>query len=275
MIRKLSYTLLSAALFSTAAFAQTAAPTAPAPAAAAEPTPEHTFAYNIGLFSHYAYRGLTQTNYKPALQGGVDYSHSSGLYAGVWASNVSWVKDFQYSAKKGAEIDLYFGYKGSIADFSYDVGFLRYEYTPKVYCNVPGTVANGPVGCHVPNTDSNELYIAGTYKVATLKYSRSLTTLFGTPDSKGSGYYDLTVAVPLPSDITLTAHIGRQAIAGTYRKLYSYNDYKLEVAKDFGSGFSAGAGVTGTNASKVDYTAALTNKFTGKTMPYAFVKYTF
>ena len=58
-----------------------------APAAApAEPVSPHTFTYNIGLYSQYIFRGLTQTARRPALQGGADYSHSSGLYAGTWGS---------------------------------------------------------------------------------------------------------------------------------------------------------------------------------------------
>ena len=56
---------------------------APAPAAAAAPAAApaapaspHTFAGNIGLFSQYIFRGLTQTNEKPAVQGGFDYSYN-------------------------------------------------------------------------------------------------------------------------------------------------------------------------------------------------------
>ena len=56
--------------------AQTAAP------AAAAPTPEHTITGNVGLFSEYRFRGISQTFAKPAIQGGFDYSHASGIYLG-------------------------------------------------------------------------------------------------------------------------------------------------------------------------------------------------
>ena len=46
------------------------------------PASPHTLTGNVGFFSQYIFRGLTQTNREPALQGGFDYSHSSGLYAG-------------------------------------------------------------------------------------------------------------------------------------------------------------------------------------------------
>ena len=48
---------------------------------------------NVGVSSQYVFRGLAQTNERPALQGGADYAHASGLYAGTWLSNISWFSD--------------------------------------------------------------------------------------------------------------------------------------------------------------------------------------
>ena len=62
-------------------------------AADAAPAPDLTVAYNVGLYSQYIFRGLTQTDRKPALQGGVDLTHSSGFYLGAWGSNISWLRD--------------------------------------------------------------------------------------------------------------------------------------------------------------------------------------
>ena len=47
-----------------------------------------TFAGNVALTTDYRYRGITQTFNDPALQGGFVLSHETGLYAGVWGSNV-------------------------------------------------------------------------------------------------------------------------------------------------------------------------------------------
>lgn len=58
---------------------------------AAAPTPVHTFTANVTLASDYVFRGISQSQRQPAIQGGFDYSHISGLYAGTWASNVAWV----------------------------------------------------------------------------------------------------------------------------------------------------------------------------------------
>jgi uncharacterized protein (TIGR02001 family) len=70
-------------------FAQTAAPAAePAAAAAPAPTPDWTITGNAGLFSDYRFRGISQTDKKPAFQGGFDVAHSSGFYLGNWNSNI-------------------------------------------------------------------------------------------------------------------------------------------------------------------------------------------
>jgi uncharacterized protein (TIGR02001 family) len=254
-------TLLSLAVASTlavssTAFAQTA-PAAPAPAPA--PTPEHTFSGNIGVASSYVYRGLNQSNYKPALQAGLDYSHASGFYVGTWASSIRWLKDFGISSGN-AEIDLYAGYKGSAGDFGYDVGVLRYEYT--------GSVAPGAT-----NPDTTELYVAGTYKWATLKYSHSVSNTFGNPKSKNSYYLDFTATIPVVDNVNVIAHVGYSGFKGPTKDLASYTDGKLAAVYDFGNGATVEGGVTGANAEK-DFYTPLGKKFTGKTTPYLLLKYT-
>ena len=63
----------------------------PSMAMAADAAPEHTVTSNVGIVSDYVFRGITQNMSAPAIQGGFDYAHSSGLYAGVWGSNVGWI----------------------------------------------------------------------------------------------------------------------------------------------------------------------------------------
>jgi uncharacterized protein (TIGR02001 family) len=211
--------------------AQTAAP-APAPA----PEPASSLSYNIGVVTEYRYRGISQSARQPALQGGIDYADKSGWYVGTWASTIKWVKDSSLpgaSAKGPVEIDVYGGYKGSFNDdLSYDVGGLEYWYAGNTLKNVTGENAN-----------TFELYGALTYKIVTAKYSHSLTNLFGTPDSKGSGYLDLSAAFDLGNGYSVTPHVGWQRIAhyGTYM------DYALTGAKDFGNGLSVTLAVIGTN----------------------------
>ena len=74
---------------------------------------------NLGLVSDYRFRGYTQTDYNPALQGGVDFAHKSGFYLGNWNSNV------EQSLYTGAslEMDFYGGYKHAFeGGFGIDIG---------------------------------------------------------------------------------------------------------------------------------------------------------
>ena len=89
-----------------------------------KPEPEFTFTGNAGLFSDYRFRGFTQTDYKPAFQGGFDFAHKSGFYLGNWNSNV------EQALYNGAslEMDFYGGYKHTFGDFGLDVGVIYYYY---------------------------------------------------------------------------------------------------------------------------------------------------
>lgn len=88
-------------------------------AASAQAAPE--VAWNAAVASDYVFRGFSQTNEDPTLQGGVDATIGS-FYVGAWASNV----DFGDSTD--AEIDIYGGYRGEAVGFAFDVGVVAYAY---------------------------------------------------------------------------------------------------------------------------------------------------
>jgi uncharacterized protein (TIGR02001 family) len=194
---------------------------------------------NVGFVTDYVYRGLTQTAHKPALQGGVDYSHASGFYAGLWGSNVSWIKDqgALSTGDKTLELDTYLGFKGAAAEVSYDLGAIRYNY-----------LGDGKAATGFTSADTLELYGAATYKWFTAKYSYSLLDGFLTfPNTKGTSYFDISGSYTLEdSGVVLGAHYGKQDIKNA--SAYSYGDYKLSASKDF-SGYVVGAAVTGTDVS--------------------------
>ena len=75
-------------------------------AAEKETKSDFTTSGSVGLFSQYIFRGLTQTDRDPALQGNFDINHSSGLYLGMWGSNVSWPRD-RYGAGQGEASTFY------------------------------------------------------------------------------------------------------------------------------------------------------------------------
>ncbi len=88
------------------------------------PASPHSVSANIGVVSNYIWRGVTQTDDGAAVQGGLDYSHASGFYAGTWASNIDWGSD-----SPNYELDLYLGFGGSIIeDLDYDLNVIYYAY---------------------------------------------------------------------------------------------------------------------------------------------------
>ncbi|MBP6406341.1 MAG: TorF family putative porin [Proteobacteria bacterium] len=218
---KLKSTLLVSALaLSGAAFAQTAAPAAPAP--------DYTLSFNVGAVTDYRYRGISQSRKKAALQGGIDFAHSSGFYLGTWATTIKWVKDGGGNA--GGEFDFYGGYKGTAGAIGYDFGILTYQYPDHSLAISPNTT---------------EIYGAGTYGPVTLKYSHATTNLFGFADSKNSYYLDLSAFFDLGDGWSLTPHIGYQKVKNNSAS--SYTDYALTLGKDFGGGLSATAAIIGTD----------------------------
>ena len=87
---------------------------------------------SVALTSDYVFRGVSQTDGKPALQGGIEFASEGGFYAGAWGSNVSWLSDLSTTAapiSSSLELDVYGGYRGKFSDaVSYDVGLLYYAY---------------------------------------------------------------------------------------------------------------------------------------------------
>lgn len=228
--------------------------------AADAPASPHTLTANVGLYSQYVFRGLTQTNEEPALQGGFDYSHSSGFYLGVWGSNVSWLREnltgstpsSTYKSGGSLELDFYGGYKGSVGDFGYDVGLLQYYY--------PGDVNTGFL-----KANTLEAYVAGSWKWFTAKYSHALSNhVFGVNDARGTSYFDLSASFPVgETGLTLGAHYGIQKYDGkdpintnsaNNDTLYSYDDWKISMAYDMGKvgktfdGMTVGVAYTDTSS---------------------------
>jgi len=240
--------------------------------AADAPASPHTFTGNVGLYSQYIFRGMTQTNGDPAIQGGFDYSHASGFYAGTWASNISWLKENNsvagpppfisgtYGGGGSMEWDFYGGYKWSLPnDFTLDVGTLYYWYPGDI--NPAYQAAVSPIG--VPKGDTWEVYAGLSWKWLSAKLSYSVDNkTFAVLDSSGTYYLDLAAAYPIPdTKITLIAHYGIQKFTGTDLRnyvglngvrldnddTYSYKDWKLGLTYALPKDFTIGAYVTGTS----------------------------
>lgn len=111
---------------------------------------ETTVAGNVAIATDYTFRGLSQTDSNPAVQGGFDASFGS-VYAGVWASNV----DFGFG--DSIELDVYGGYKFPIGPVAMDVGVIGYLY--------PGAVDDG-FSQGTGELDYYEGYVKGSFAPA-------------------------------------------------------------------------------------------------------------
>lgn len=226
-----------AATLASAALAAPHYAAAQAPAAA--PASPHTVASNVGIVSDYLFRGISQSHGKPAVQGGVDYSHSSGFYLGAWGSSITWVKD--WLGKGRTEIDLYGGYKNSFAggDWNYDFGAIAYNY--------PGKGA--AIATVLANPNTQEIYAGLGYKWLSAKYSYATSSHFigwfgGTAlnkNTRGSDYLELNANYDLGDGWTLIGHVGKQKVKDSVTTSggvlsASYTDWKLGVSKDLGFG---------------------------------------
>ena len=99
---------------------------------------------NVTLSSNYMFRGISQTDNAPAIQGGFDYVMDNGFYFGTWASNVNF--DADPDTDETIEIDYYGGFSNTIylnecfdkgaleargcgyPTFTYDLGLIYYTY---------------------------------------------------------------------------------------------------------------------------------------------------
>ena len=220
---------------------------------------------NLGLASDYRFRGISQSQNAPAVQGGVDYAHSSGLYVGNWNSSVS---SQVYTNGSGVESDLYAGYKKDIYNgITLDVGSYNYFY-PRAQ-----NLSN-----HKEFT-TNEAYAALGYDAKefgayTVKYNRALSNYFGTTNSVGTQYTQLDATVPVVNKVNFIAHAGRTNVANNSQ--LSYNDFNTGLAYDLNSwiisakyywntalpkGFAAANTVNGQGLTNSTAVVALTKTF--------------
>ncbi|MHB1052204.1 MAG: TorF family putative porin [Thiobacillus sp.] len=240
---------------------------APTLVVAAEESP-HSLSANVGMTSNYVFRGISQTGGDPAIQGGLDYSHSSGFYLGTWGSNVGWIEDYQGYDSGNVEIDVYGGFRGGIGktDLTYDLGAIQYLY--------PGKKA-GAV-----DADTTELYAALGWKWFTVKYSHYVSDeVFGFANADGSDYLDISASAPIgETGLTAGAHWGTFNFKNNGAQ--DYTDWKVSLAYDMGklsnvtSGVTVGVMYTDTDADKSVWTDG-NNEFLGKSTTTVWVSKAF
>lgn len=176
---------------------------------------------NAALTSDYKFRGISQSDESAAIQGGFDLAHTSGFYAGTWGSSVDFGGDTDTGSFGSLELDYYLGFANDIddTDFSYDVGFLYYDY--------PGDTVD-------PEGDYAEVYVHGAWKDLTVGVHYS-DDYYAETDEFWYLYADYSFS--LPYDISLDLHVGYNMLEEDGGFLSSdedaYTDYSIGFTKSF------------------------------------------
>ncbi len=189
---------------------------APAPA----PSP-WDIAFGTAFTTDYVFRGISQSNKTPAVQGyfELDYTASPWLtlYAGVWGSSL-------YSGFASAELDPNAGARFSFGKFGLDVGALYYGY--------PGPGATAPVSAST-SISFWEFYAKPSFKVTDWLTVGGVFAYSDNGFNSGTSetYYagNASVALPwvLPMGVTssLSGEIGRQTFGGPLKTVALFADY--------------------------------------------------
>jgi uncharacterized protein (TIGR02001 family) len=200
---------LAAAALAVAAFTANAAF-----AADAGPIPGE-FSANVALTNDYMYRGISQNDEGPAIQGGFDYAYEF-FSAGVWASPV----DFNDGDEANIEIDYYASIGSDYKGISWSVGGIYYSY--------PGSRDNLNYDFFEANAGLGYDFGIASADVS-FNYSPEF---FG--DSGDATYVTLGVAVPLSNDFTLSGAVGRQWIdKEAVYGVPDYVDWKIALGTTF------------------------------------------
>ncbi|MCQ4345922.1 TorF family putative porin [Pseudomonas stutzeri] len=190
------------------------------------PVGDFDVSMNAALTSDYMFRGISQTQGKGAIQGGLDVVHESGLYIGTWASNVD------FGGDASVEFDYYLGFGGEITEnVSYDLGWIQYEY--------PG------------DSDLNFSEYYGSVTAYGVSVGAAYSSDFGGDDS--TLYTYLGYEYTLPYEIGLALQYGKYDFKdATFASGEdSYNDWSIGLTKTL-AGLDFGLTYTDTDLSSND-----------------------
>ena len=196
------------------------------------PEPDYTITGNAGIFSDYRFRGISQSDKDPAIQGGIDFAHKSGIYLGNWNSSVS---EWTSLNGSGIEMDLYGGFKAEVAGLGLDIGAIYYYY--------PGAK---DTSSNINHANTREVYLGAGYGPFSVKISRTIsdryftigksgdTSLMGSSSSsaKGTMYYDLSFSKEIADKTTLKIHAGLLDIANRKTTTSTIKDFSIGISHD-------------------------------------------
>jgi uncharacterized protein (TIGR02001 family) len=163
----------------------------------------------LAITSDYVFRGISQSNGQPALQGDIHYSSPRGWLAGVWASTV----ELNPLEGRTSEVDAYAGYRWLLgADWSAKLTGVHYDY---------------PQNSQITDYDYNE--VIGSlgfrdnlfFNVAwAFDASRYYTSVYAKNQNALS--YEVAAEVPLRFALVAQLGVGRYEIPSLTGVGYSY-----------------------------------------------------
>ena len=164
---------------------------------------------NAGIFSNYIWRGVTQTDDSAAGQGGIDWGHDSGLYAGTWVSTLG--------SGNGYEMDVYAGFGGEAGSFGYDLGAITYQY---------------PIS---PGSNFTELYASGSIVGITFGLAYTVDKASGITDTVNGNDDDLYLHASYDfaaKDIDYSVYVGDYSFDADQTGNSDYSHYGASLSKD-------------------------------------------
>lgn len=204
----------------------------------------------------YLFRGISQTRNNWAYSGTLDVQHESGVYVGAFLSNAKFLADPFNNTRQ--ELDLLVGYRWTLADINFDIGYIAYLYPGQTKPNDGVSQLN----------EYQEVALKATYTIDAVKLSGAFyysPNFFG---KSGDGYYlEGGVDVTLPYEFTAFGRIGYQWIQrnfgsrafGTPDYLY----YAIGIQREIYAGVTAAVGWYGTDISKSECVPVTSDRATG------------
>lgn len=173
---------------------------------------------NISVTNDYLFRGLTQTADQAAVQGGIDYAFSSGVYMGTWLSNVAAQgtgggASF-YGTNGNYEQDLYAGYNFDAGPVGLDLGYIKYMY--------PVDSSN--------KLDYDEVSVKASWMMLTANVSYTVSKEDKSIVDKNDLYYSLGANFDVKDGLMLGVLIGKYDFAGGTASDYTH--YRVSLSKD-------------------------------------------
>lgn len=169
------------------------------------------FGAEVALTSNYVFRGYSESDEEPSIQGTFSASHGSGIYAALFAASVN--NDGIYYNGSPTEVTYTVGWGGDVGPVGLDLGLNYYTY--------PGHVS--------PDPDTSEFYIGVSKDFGMFSAGLSYAYSDDWYNLGDNGYLMLSGEVPV-GDFTISAHYG-----DTDRDNNGdYEDWSLGVSTELG-----------------------------------------